>query len=97
MICIASESEEEGTYIEEEAPVDRSSLAANWVRQVLLAETVAHRPSGQRGHIELFEPRHVDHVDLAVAHRLLAPSQYVPQELERAVVEWRKVELALNS
>ena len=86
-----------GTYIEEEAAVDRSSLAANWVRQVLLAETVAHRPSGQRGHIELFEPRHVHHVDLAVAHRLLTPSQYVPQELERAVVEWRKVELALNS
>ena len=75
-------------YVEEEASVDWPRLNASWVRQVLLTEGIAHRPGGQCGDIELFEPRHIHHVDLTVAHRLLAPSQYVPQELECAVIEW---------
>ena len=67
------------------------------LRQVNAQFRIAHGGLIQRSRAELLVSGNTDRADFIVTQQFLFPAQCIAQELHRALVEWRKMELSLHA
>lgn len=84
-------------YIKEELSVARLGPWSIWLRQVDSQRWIAHRRLVERRRVELLVARNWYLSDLRIAEKLFYAAECVSEELHRAFIERREMELALDA